>query len=458
MFEDIHFPEAPKIVVEPPGPKAKEIIKLQNEYEGGVVLYPKAVYPLVPESALGATIRDVDGNVYIDFFSGISVLNFGHSNPKVLEKAVEQLRKITHTLDFPTKARVELDKRLLDIAPGQLKNNAKIVYGGPTGSDAVEAAIKLAKYYTKRRVVIAFTNSYHGQTTTALAVTSGRGFKEPYAPLGPEVHFAPYPYTYRCPFGLDDPKECSEACLAYLEYMLENPYSGVPKPAAIIIEPIQGEGGIIIAPDDFLRGVEKLARKNDVVLIVDEIQAGLGRAGKWWSCEYSGINPDIITMAKSLGGIGLPLAGIMYRKDLDVWAPGSHAGTFRGDVVAMAAIAAALDFAKENNLLDHVNKIGNEALKYLNDLMAESKYIGEVRGRGLMIGIEFVKDKKTKEPHKEITKAIIEKCFKKGLLVWKAGPYANIIRFLPPLVISEELMNKGLEIFRDVVKEVEASM
>ena len=455
-YKDLHFQNAPYIVVEPPGPNARKILELQKELESSAVLYPRSL-PFVPSEARGATIKDVDGNIFIDFFSGISVLNFGHSNPDILSKAIEQLKKITHTLDFPTLVREELVKRLIEIAPGNMNRNAKVLFGGPTGSDAVESAIKLAKYITKRHTVIAFDGSYHGQTTMALAVTSSKKYKDLYSPLGPEVHFAPYPYCYRCPFKLEYP-DCGMRCYTYLEHIVEDPYSGVPKPAAIIIEPIQGEGGIVIPPPGYLRKVEKLAKQHNIVLIVDEIQAGLGRTGTWFACEHEGVTPDIITMAKSIGGIGLPLSAIMYRKELDTWTPGGHLGTFRGNVAAMAAGAAAIDFANKTGLLDHVKRLGEKALKYLKDFAEASKYVGEVRGKGLMIGIEIVEDKSTKKPATDITKKIQLKCFKKGIIVWKAGRYANVIRLLPPLVLTEELLEKGLEILIDTIKEVESEI
>lgn len=455
IIEKLHFSNAPYIVTEPPGPKAKELLELQRELESSAILYP-ADLPFVPDEAKGATIKDVDGNIYIDLFSGISVLNFGHSNPFILERAIEQMKKFTHTLDFPTYTREELAKKLISIAPCGMKNNSKVLFGGPTGSDTIEGAIKLAKYVTKRYTIIAFENAYHGQSTTALSLTSMRKYKDLYGPLGPEVHFAPYPYCYRCPFKLEYP-ECGMRCFTYLEHIIEYPYSGIPKPAAIIVEPIQGEGGIIVPPNGYLKELEKLARKNSIVLIVDEIQTGMGRTGTWFACEHEGITPDIITMAKSLSGIGLPLAGIIYRKELEPWVPGGHIGTFRGNVVAMAAGIAAIEFAEKTNLLEYVRKLGNEALKYLKDFAQESRSVGEVRGRGLMIGIELVEDKTTKKPAIEMAKKVQLRCFKKGVLIWKAGAYANVIRLLPPLVITRELLEKGLNVLTEVIKELESS-
>lgn len=453
-FKKLHFPNAPKIIVNLPGPNAKRILDAQVETEGNAVYYPK-VLPFVPEEGLGATIKDADGNVFIDFYAGVSVLNFGHSNPYILDKAIAQLKKIAHTLDFPTTARNALVKKLIELAPGNLKDNSKVVFGGPTGSDAVESAIKLAKFSTKRLSIIAFEGSYHGQTTMALAATAEKKYRENYSPLGPEVHFAPYPNVYRNPFKVDDPKECLRLSIDYLENMIESKESGVLAPAAVIMEPIQGEGGIIVPPDGFMREVERICRKNNIILIADEVQTGFGRTGKWFASEYSGANPDVITMAKSIGGIGLPLSGIMYRQDLDIWKPGAHLGTFRGDVVAMAAGAAAIDFAKENDLLSHVNKIGDNAIKFLKDTTRETKSIGDVRGRGLFLGIEFVKDRKTKIPFKEICDKIQLECFKKGVIIWRAGANGNIVRIMPPLTITEELMTRGLEIFVKEVKSAE---
>lgn len=455
FIEKIHFPEAPKIVVEPPGPRAMALLKMQEELEGKAVLYPLSI-PLVPDEGLGATIRDVDGNIYIDFFSGISVLNFGHSNPHILERTVEQLKKLAHTLDFPTEAREELVKKLISIAPGDMRGGAKVFFGGPTGSDAVESAVKLAKWVTGKNVIIAFEGSYHGQTSMSLNLSSGRRFKDPYVPLAPDVYFAPYAYCYRCPFKLEYP-ECSIRCSDYLEHLIEDPYSGIPTPAAILVEPIQGEGGIIAPPDGFLQRIRRIADKYGILLIVDEIQSGLGRTGKWFACEHSNITPDIVTLAKSLGGVGLPLSAILYRRELDVWEPGAHLGTFRGNVVAMAAGYAAIQFAENVKLLDHVSKLGEEALKYLRDISQESRIVGEVRGKGLMIALEFVKNKDTKEPDKEIASKIQVKLFKKGVLVWKAGHYGNIVRLLPPLIITHELMMKGLEALREAIIEIEKS-
>ncbi|MEM2195227.1 MAG: aspartate aminotransferase family protein [Candidatus Methanomethylicia archaeon] len=451
LFRNLHYLNAPSINVVPPGPRARVLLERQSRLEGKAVLYPLSI-PLVPEEGFGATVKDVDGNVYIDFFAGISVANFGYSNPYIVEAALNQLRKIVHTLDFPSEPREELAEKLISIAPEGLRGKCKVLFGGPTGSDAVEASIKLAKWFTKRRVILAFEGSYHGQTSMALNLSSGRIFKDPYIPLAPEVHFLPYPYCYRCPFKLQHP-ECNIVCVDYVEHLIEDPYSGIPSPAAIIVEPIQGEGGIIVPPLEFLPKLRRISEKYGVPLIIDEIQSGMGRTGKWFACEHSGIDPDIMTVSKAIGGLGLPLSAIMYRENYDVWDPGAHLGTFRGHVLAMKAGIAAIEFAEKNKLLDHVQRIGEEALKYLKDLAEEIKIIGDVRGKGLMIGMEIVKDKESKKPNKEATVEIQIKAFKKGLIIWKAGHYSNVIRLLPPLTITRELMIKGLEILRETLIE-----
>ena len=452
-FAELHFPEAPKIVVDPPGPKTRVLLDRQRIAESKAVYYPVGL-PLALEAGKGATLRDVEGNYYIDLYAGISVLNVGHSNPVVLEAVRRQEEKLVHTLDFPSTPRVELAEKLGEIAPGNLRGSAKILFGGPTGSDAVEGAIKLARFNTKRRTMISFEGSYHGQTAMALSLTSSTGFKENFVPLAPEVHFVPFAYCYRCFAGLEYPA-CGLQCAKYIRHIIEDPYSGVVKPAAILVEPIQGEGGIIVPPDDWLPELRKICTDHSIPLIIDEIQAGFGRTGKMFACEHSGTSPDIMTMAKAIGGIGYPLAAIAYHKDLDIWEPGAHVGTFRGHVLAMAASLAAINYVEEKELLPHCLKLGRQTLQRLRDFADECQSIGEVRGKGLMIGLEFVKDKETKEPWKEITSEIQLKCLKKGVLVWKAGHFGNCIRFLPPLVITSELLDTALYIFEDSVKEAE---
>jgi len=454
-FEDLHFPEAPKIVVKPPGPKSREMRRIQDRLESAAVSYPKAV-PIAFEEGRGATLKDVDGNIYIDFFGGAGVLNVGHCNPEVVEVAKQQMEKLTHCLDFPTPVRLELVEEILSLLPGALKDNAKIFFGAPTGSDAVESAIKLAKFNTKRVGILSFEGEYHGMTAGALTLTANKRFKKDFMPMIPEVHFVPYAYCYRCVFGKEYP-DCDLECARYLEHVLEDPKSGVVDPAAIIIEAVQGEGGSIPAPEKFIVEVRRIANEYSIPLIVDEIQAGMCRTGKMWACEHSGITPDIITISKGIGG-GLPLSAVAFDKKLDTWEKGAHIGTFRGHVVAMAAAVATLRFIKKHKLWDHVARLGEEVfLPRLEELKEGSKYIGDVRGKGMMIGIEFVKDKKSKKPWPEIVREVQEACYQKGLITEVGGHYSNVIRFLSPLVLTKELAETGVEIFAEAVKEVEAT-
>jgi len=450
-FEDLHFPDAPKIVVDPPGPKTKELLQQQERYESAAILYPKS-FPLALVEGRGSTVRDADGNLYLDFFAGISVLNFGHSNPAIIKAAEAQLHRLTHTLDFPHATRLALIRKIIETAPGRLRNASRVLFGSPSGADAVESALKLARNHTKRHAVISFEGAYHGQTAGALAVGSQTKPKESLPPLVPDTHFLPFPYCYRCPFGKDGDTCCLE-CVRYFERVLNDPYSGVPDPAAVILEPVQGEGGIIDAPAEFLQEVRRITEEKGIPLIVDEIQCGLGRTGEMYACEQAGITPDLMPIAKSIGG-GLPLAACVVREGLDAWEPGAHLGTFRGNLVAMAAGLAALEFMEREELLDHVKEIGRFLKTRLEEIAADHGYMGDVRGRGLMLGVELVKDPRTKEPWKEGVQALQQECYRRGLLVWTAGHYGNVLRLLPPLVTTRAQAETAADILENAAQTV----
>jgi len=452
-FADLSFADAPKIIMKPPGPRAKELLEKQKQVDSRAVYYP-TVIPTAWDEGKGATLKDVDGNIYIDFVAGISVLNVGHSNPYVVEAVKRQLDKLTHALDIPTPQRIELIEKLVQIAPAGLKGNSKILFGGPTGSDAIEGALKIAKFNTKRHTFLAFHGAYHGMTGGALSVTSKKAFRTGYLPLFPDIHFAPYAYCYRCPFGKEYP-ECEMQCVHYVEYLFRDPESGLADPAAIIVEPIQGEGGFIVPPDGYLKELRRICDENSVLMIVDEIQTGFGRTGKMFACEYDGVTPDVMTIAKAVGGIGLPLSGCVMRKDLDTWEPGGHLGTFRGNVLACVAGLAAINFTQEKGLVERSAREGAYMLKRLKDLQQETKTIGDVRGKGMMVAAEFVEDKETKKPAVDLVKKVQAKCLERGVLVWKAGHWPNVIRFLPPLVITHDHIDKGLSVFSEAVKEAE---
>lgn len=448
-FEELHFSPAPKIK-KIPGPKTKTFLRLQEKIEGHAVSYPRNI-PVVMESGRGATIKDVDGNIFIDFFGGAGVLAVGHCNPEIMRAVQTQQEKITHTLDFPTEIRLELIQKIRDIMPHDLKN-VKVQFGGPTGSDAVEMALKLSKFYTKRYPVIAFEGGYHGMTAGALSANSGVSWKKDYIPLVPEVHFVPYAYCYRCPLFRT---ECNLECVSFYEHVLKDPHSGVCTPSAAIIEPIQGEGGSIVPPDTYIKEIKKISKEHGVVFIADEIQAGFCRTGTFFSFEHSGATPDIITMSKALGG-GFPLSGIAYKEELDIWEKGAHIGTFRGNVCAMAAGTASIEFMVENDLSGYAQKMGDYMMRALQEVESCS-IIGDIRGKGLMIGIEIVKDKKMKIPSDQLANNIRRECYQRGILVEVGGHYNNVIRFLPPLVITQELAETGVKLVVDAVKAVDKS-
>ncbi len=449
-FRDLSLLDAPSIKVPPPGPASTEYLDYQSIHESSAVSYPKGM-PMAIRRAKGATVEDVDGNTYIDFFGGAGVMNVGHSNPRVMDAVREQLGELTHALDFPNPSQQKLVGNLRGLMPEPL---SRFHFGGPTGSDAVEAAVKLAKLNTGRYPIIAFEGSYHGMTAGALSLCSGKSFKEDFLPLIPEVHFVPYAYCYRCPFG-KKADSCNYECAGYLEHVLEDPHSGVGTPAAIIVEPIQGEGGSIVPPEGFIPRLREICDKHDVLLIADEVQAGFCRTGRMFSFEHSEVLPDIVTMSKALGGIGLPISGIAYKEALNTWPAGKHIGTFRGNVIAYAAGAAAIEFMLETDLADHALKLGERMLGRLRDLERDSRIVGEARGKGLMLGVELVEDKETKAPAPELARRVRTECHRRGLLIEIGGHYNNVARFLPPLVLTDELAEKGVEIFAEAVREVE---
>jgi diaminobutyrate-2-oxoglutarate transaminase len=451
-FRKLSFPVAPVIKIVPPGPESKQYLDYQVLSESSAVSYPKGL-PMAIRRAKGSTVEDVDGNIYIDFFGGAGVMAVGHSNPQVINAASEQITELTHSLDVPNPARRLLVESLLTVLPSSLN---KLFFGGPTGSDAVEAAMKLAKYNNKRYPMIAFEGAYHGMTSGALSLSSGLAFKEDFLPLVSEVHFIPYAYCYRCAFG-KKPDSCDLDCARYLEHILEDPHSGIGMPSALVVEAIQGEGGTIVPPDGFLSQLREICSKYGVFMIVDEIQAGLCRTGKFFAFEHSGTLPDIVTMSKALGGVGFPISCVAYKDELDIWPPGKHIGTFRGNAVAYAAGHAALQFMIENRLAEYASQMGGNMLERLKGIERDSEVVGEARGKGLMFGIEIVHDKASKDPAPELAQKIRTLCHRRGLLVEIGGHYNNVVRFLPPLILTEDLAQKGIEIFADAVRESEKS-
>jgi len=455
-FSNFHLALDAKIITPSlPGKRSQEILSFQRTHEGSIVSYPLNM-PVALKRAKGAIIEDVDGNTFIDFFSGAGVLNVGHCNPYVLEYVKTQQDELIHVLDFPTENRVRLVQKLLDQIPSDKRDSYKVSFCGPTGSDAVEAAVKLAKHKTGREGVIAFQGSYHGMTSGALALTSNVKFRSKLSSLVPNITFVPYSYCYRCPFNKET-HNCKLDCAEYLRNVLENPHSGQAKPAAIILEPIQGEGGSIVPEKGFLERIVEIAHANDVIVIFDEIQCGFFRTGDFWGFQSTSAFPDIITMSKGLGGVGFPISAIIYKKEIESWGPGDHIGTFRGNQVSIAAGNGAFDFVDEYNVAAHTKEIGEYLMTRLRSLQALFPEIGDVRGKGLIIGVEYVKDPYTKKPDPELVKKIRNICFQNGLLFEVGGHYNNVIRFLPPLIINRQIVDNAMAIFerahRDALRE-----
>jgi 2,4-diaminobutyrate 4-transaminase len=452
-FDGMHFEPAPALHGELPGERSRAMLAEQEELESSARSYPRAV-PLAIEEGRGATLRDVDGNTFIDLFGGAGVLNVGHGNPAVLAAASAQEQKLVHALDFPTTPKLRLMRRLRQLLPGGLKETARFHFGGPTGSDAVESALKLTREHTGCEAVIAFQGSYHGMSSGALSVTSDTGYG---GAASTPVHFMPYPYCYRCPLGLE-PDTCGLACAKLLDSSLGDPHSGIPTPAAVIVEPIQGEGGTIVPPDGYLRELRRITHRHDVPLICDEIQSGFARTGKLFACEHDDVTPDVMTLSKALGGIGYPISCIAYDSRYDTWKPGKHIGTFRGHQVAMAAGLAAIEYMQEVDLAGHAAALGDESMMLLDEALREHPTVGEVRGRGLMIGIELVEDRDSKTPWKELASQVRTECFKRGVVIEVGGHFGNVARFLPPLVISRKLMLSACEIFVESVSAAEQAL
>ncbi len=451
----LNYPGAPNVRITPPGPKATAIREIQQKYETHTVKYMK-YFPTAWESGMGATLKDADGNLFIDWSAGAGVINVGYSNPRVTEAIVEQARKLTHGLDVPTEGRARFLETLIPLLPEGLRDRAKVIFS-ITGSDANEAAAKVSRFIKNKQTILAFEGAYHGMHTAALAMSSVAPLQRGISPFMAGVVRAPYAYCYRCPWGKTY-GDCAYECLRYVEHLFEDPYSGLFEPAAIQVEPVQGEGGYIVPPDEFLQGLRRIADKYDLDLIFDEVQAGFGRTGKMWSSEWSGVTPDMMAISKSIAA-GIPLAALILTKEYDDKLPDAfHLGTYRGNAVATAAGVEVLDFLQNSGVVERAQVLGEEIKKFLTDLMKESSTIGDVRGRGFMIGIEFVRNKQSKEPGPEIASKVQAECFRRGLVVLKMGHYGNCIRFVPPLTITKELIDKSLAIFAESVKETERNL
>jgi len=449
-MQELSFEEAPRITVKPPGPKSKELLAKQSTLETKAVVYSKA-FPIGIDSAKGSTIKDVDGNLFIDWISGICVLNLGHNNPIITAAVKSQIERIWHALEIPTEARIHFFEKLHSVLPGTLRGNAKILTT-VTGADACEAAISLAKHVTGRSTIVAFGGSYHGIHQGIVSLTSSRHYLESAHIIRSGVFHLPYPYSYRFPLPVERSGDEGKVILRYLEELIVDEHSGLDQPAGILVEPVQGEGGYIVPPNDFLPGLREIADRFQIPLIIDEVQTGFGRTGKFWGCEVTDTPPDIMCVSKAVGA-GIPFSLIAYKKEYDETVPEAfHLGTYRGNPLAMAAGAASIDYIRNENLLNHVSSLGEKAKTKFAEIAASSKNVGEVRGLGFMIGNEIVESKQTKTPSKQTAVRMRRDMFENGLLMHTCGHYGNVLRFMAPLVISENLLDRGLEIYAKAVK------
>jgi diaminobutyrate-2-oxoglutarate transaminase len=437
-----------------PGPRSAELLSRQEQRESSARTYPRRL-PIAIDRGLGSYVEDVDGNVFIDFLNGAGALPLGHSHPELLDSVQEQLPRFIHGLDFPSELKDEFVTAQLEMLPAEMQGRTKIAFCGPTGANAVEAALKLCKTATGRGEIVSFHGSYHGGSHGAMAVSALVSQKAPIANGMPGVHFFPYPYALRCALP-GDPESVGERCLDYFELALKDPIGGVQLPAAVILEVVQGEGGVIPATTDFLQGVRRVTRELGIPLIVDEIQCGCGRSGTWFAFEQHGIVPDVIIASKALGGLGLPISVILYDQALDAWEAGAHTGTFRGNHLAFAAGVAWVNILRRDGLLDQVAANGAYALAALSD-MAERYEIGaEARGSGLMLGLELA-DPETGAPASEAALAVQRGALERGLILELGGRGDCVVRLLPPLNVSRNTLDQALTIIDATLADVEAT-
>jgi 4-aminobutyrate aminotransferase len=448
----LSHPEAPVIKTAIPGPIAAKDFEKSLAYESMARGAGKA--PMVFAEGKGATVMDPDGNIFIDITAGVAVNSVGRCHPRVIEAMKEQMGTLMHGTDGSALKRTELAERISQIAPAGLRENC-ITHFGQSGSAAVETAIKFTRKITGRTQLAAFHGAYHGVWLGGNSLTTGDGYRKGYGPFIPGVVHLPYPYCYRCPFGMEHPS-CNLQCAKYVDYVLNTPYTGADDVGALFIETIQGESGYVPTPPGYLEEVKKACEKHGALFIVDEIQTGAGRTGKMWHIENTNVEPDMLTFGKGIGG-DMPAAGLVMRRDLAAQiADSSQPNTWGVNSVIAAAVLANIDILTENDsaLIKRAGVLGADISKWLKDAAQDIETIGDVRGEGLMIGIEMVEDKESKTPlSKEKMGNITGGLLNNGVLMVPCGRYGNVFRFMPPLVLTRVQAEKVVEIFLDVIKK-----
>jgi 4-aminobutyrate aminotransferase/(S)-3-amino-2-methylpropionate transaminase len=440
-----------RVMAEWPGPRSSE---LQAERDRYLPRGMASTMPVFAAAGSGATLTDVDGNQYIDFATGISVMNVGHSHPRVVKAIVDQAQRLVHSgapVMMP-EGYVRLARRLCEITPGAFPKKALLVN---SGAEAVENAVKVVRQATGRPAIISFHNSFHGRTLMSMTLTGKVSpYRQNFGPWAPEVYQVPYPYEYRRPAGMAA-ESLGGSCVEAIRQLFK---TTVPadRVAGILVEPVQGEGGFVVPPPDFLPGLRKLCTEYQIPLIADEVQTGFGRTGKMFAIEHSGVEPDLIVLAKTLGG-GLPIGTVVGRSELmDATNPGGLGGTFGGNPVACAAALAVIEVLLEDQLPARGTRLGDRALARMRGWMERFRSIGDVRGIGAMVAMELVTDRTTREPAAALTTNLLRYCHAHGLVLLKAGLYDNVIRLLFPLVISEQELDRGLDILEEALSAVTA--
>jgi len=444
-LEALNFPDAPKMVSTSfPGPKAAEALALSARVESMARGGGRA--PVVMDRAFGVTFKDPDGNIYIDLSAGVGVSSVGRCHPKVVEAIRKQSEALMHSMEVNSTKRTELAAKISEIMPDGLRGNC-ITFFAQSGSDAIEAAVKFAKRVTGRHQIIAFHGAYHGVWNASGALTTGTAYRKGYGPFMGGVIHAPYPYAYRFPFDTSH-KSAEQIAGEYVDHLLNTPYTAADDVAAVIVEPVQGEGGYVPPAPEFLQLLRKACDKSGALLIVDEVQAGAGRTGKMWSVEHSGVKPDMLTFGKGLGG-DVPMAGVVMRSDLAAKIPdGSVPNTFAANSVSAAVALTNISLLQDPalNLLGRAEALGQEVQERIRSF--NSPFVGEVRGRGLMIGIELVEDKATKEPlGRDKLDKLMGYVLSHGVLMIPCGRHTNVMRAMPSLTIPRSLLVKALDIF-----------
>jgi 4-aminobutyrate aminotransferase len=446
-----------RVAMPVPGPRSVQMAADLAEFE---IPTANAIgtgeMPVLLELAQGANMMDVDGNVYVDLTAAYTVAAAGHANPEIVAAMAEQAGRLMHTpgADHPSVPRVELHKRLAQVAPG----NLTVSHIASTGAEAIEAAYKTARIYTKNPGFLAFEGGFHGKTAGALTLTSKNYYRQDFLPLVPEVYHYPYAYCYRCPYEREYPS-CDLFCARYIEQRLDNPDSGLPRMAGLIFEPILGHGGWVVPPVEFVSELRRITRERDIVLVADEIITGFGRTGKWFACQHSDVVPDVLVVAKAMAS-GFPISAIMTSPEIAcVWGSCQHTSTFMANPVGSAAALASIKYLQQHNLVERSAEIGVRMLDACQQMQTSYPIVGDARGRGSMVGLEIVADRKTKEPSKALAHQIRDECLKRGVVATNVGGmYGNVLKLAPPLVITDAQLDFALAMMDESIASVQKSL